>query len=132
MNGLKTFYAHDSDNQIMVKKDKSEVTVWTDDLSFINDELEYLLHIEKRVTNSSELNQQLLSIRRGNTLLLATLHRYENALGKAIECDTTECDAYYLNHHEKNRNGYVEHLKNYRRTKTNVLSKILSKINITK
>lgn len=128
MSELKTFYAHESDNQIMIKKDKSEVTVWTDDLSYVNEELEYLLSLEEQLVHNSELYRQLLTVRRENTLRLAMLHRYESTLGKAIECDTTECDAYYLNHHEKNRNGYLKHLKNYRSIKTNVLSKILTKV----
>lgn len=129
MNETTIFYPHESDAGIAVKKDKSEVATWADDLSYVNEELEYLLNIEDRMLQSSELYQQLLSVRRENTLRLATLHRYENSLGKAMECDTTACDAYYLHHHEKNRNVYLEHLKNYRTLKTKVLSKILSKVN---
>lgn len=129
MNSTKTFYTHESDTQIMVKKDRSEVGTWTDDLSYLNEELEYLLKIEDRMSQRSELYQQLLVVRRKNTLSLGFLHQYENTLGKAIECDTMACDAYYLNHHERNRNAYLEHLKNYRALKTKVLLKVLSKVN---
>jgi len=130
MNDTKTFYAHESDSGIMVKKDKSEVANWTDDLSYVNEELEYLLNIEDQMLQNPELYQQLLAVRRENTLRLAILHRYESTLGKAIECDTVACDAYYLHHHEKNRNAYLEHLKNYRTIKKRVLSKILSKVEV--
>jgi len=47
---------------------------------------------------------------------------------KAIECDTTECDAYYLNTHEKNRNGYMDHVRNYVRVKTVFLSKVMERL----
>ena len=128
MNGTKKIYAHESDASIMVKKDKAEVSNWAEDLSYVNEELEYLLNIGDRLLHHRELYQQLLCVRRENTLHLATLHRYENSLSKAIECDTIACDAYYLHHHEKNRNAYIDHLKNYRTIKTRVFSKILSKV----
>ena len=128
MNGTKKIYAHESDASIMVKKDKAEVSNWAEDLSYVNEELEYLLNIGDRLLHYRELYQQLLCVRRENTLHLATLHRYENSLSKAIECDTVACDAYYLHHHEKNRNAYIDHLKNYRTIKTRVFSKILSKV----
>lgn len=128
MNRTKTFYTHEPDASIMVKKDKVEVAMWTDDLSYVNEELEYLLDLGNLILQSSELYQRLLSVRRENNLYLATLHRYEITLRKAIECDTIACDAYYLHHHEKNRNAVINHLKNYRIIKIKVFSKILSKI----
>ena len=128
MNGTKKIYTHESDASIMAKKDKAEVVNWAEALSYVNEELEYLLNIGDRMLHNRELYQQLLSLRSDNTLHLATLHRYESSLGKAIECDTVACDAYYLHHHEKNRNVYIDHLKNYRTIKTRVFSKILSKV----
>ena len=125
MNEIQPFYPHESDNGIMVKKDLAEVANWTDELEYIHEELEYFLDIEDSMLQNSDLYQQLLTIRRENTLRLARLHRYETTMAKAIECDTIECDAYYLHHHEKNRNAYIEHIKNYRNIKTKTLSSIL-------
>jgi hypothetical protein len=125
MKTLKPFYPHESDSRIMMKKDRSEVKNWTDDLEYINEELEYLLYIEDRMLHNSELYKQLQLLRRENTLRLGTLYRYEGAMRNAIECDTTECDTYYLNNHEKNRVAYLGHKEKYRNTKSKVLSNIL-------
>lgn len=125
MNATKPFYGHESDNRIMMKKDKVEVGNWTEDLEYVNEELEYFLDIESRMLNNHEVYRQLHTLRRENQLKLGALYRYEVSMRKAIECDTTECDTYYLHNHEKNRNLYVEHIKRYRNVKLKVLSKIL-------
>lgn len=125
MNDTKLFYTHEPDSRIAIKKDKAEVNNWTDDLEYINEELDYLLDIEDRMLNNRRLYQQLHEIRRENVLKLGILRRYENNMQNAMECDTTECDAFYLRNHEKNRGLYGEHLKKYRFLKTKVLSKIL-------
>jgi hypothetical protein len=125
MNDTRLFYSHEPDSKIKIKKDKAEVNNWTDDLEYINEELEYLLNIEDVMLNDRELYQQLHIIRRENMLRLGMLYRYDANMQKAMECDTTECDAFYLHNHEKNRNLYVDHLKKYRCLKTQVLSKIL-------
>lgn len=127
MKALKTFYPHESDSTIMIKKDRSEVNNWTDALEYINEELEYLMDIEDRMLQNSELYKQLQLIRRENTLRLGTLYRYEGTMRNAIECDTTACDTYYLNNHEKNRSAYVDHVLKYRDLKSTVLSNILLK-----
>lgn len=125
MNTTKPFYDHESDNRIMMKKDSVEVNNWTEDLEYINEELEYLLDIEDRILNNAELYQKLYDLRRENQLRLGILYRYEGTMRNAIECDTLQCDAFYLHKHEKNRSVYVDHVKKYRDVKTKVLTKIL-------
>ena len=119
------FYPHESDSRIAIKKDKAEVTNWTDHLEYLNEELDYLLDIEDVMLNNRELYQQLHEIRRENMLKLGLLYRYDASMQNAMECDTTQCDAFYLHKHEKNRNLYSDHIKKYRTLKTKVLSKIL-------
>jgi hypothetical protein len=109
----------------MIKKDKIEVDNWTEDLEYINEELEYLLDIEDRMLNNANLYQELQTLQRENILNLRTLYRYEGAVRDAIECDTVECDVFYLNKHERNRKMYLEHKKKYRNIKSKVLSNIL-------
>jgi len=121
----KQFYPHESDKRIMMKKDKMEINNWTDDLEYLNEEIEYYLDIEDRMIQNASLYQQLQTTRRENALLLSTLYRYEGTIGKAIECDTTECDAYYLSHHEKKRDAYLAHIRKYRTLKTKILSQLL-------
>lgn len=127
MNATRPFYPHESDDRIMRKKDRAEIGNWTDDLEYINEELDLLLDMEDCMLNRSEHYQHLHTLRRENQLRLSVLYRYEGNMRKSIECDTMECDAFYLHNHEKNRNLYVDHLKKYRDVKRKVLSKILLK-----
>ncbi|APQ18365.1 hypothetical protein A9200_09870 [Maribacter hydrothermalis] len=110
-----------------MKKDRLEINSWTNDLEFLNEEIEYFLDIEDKILHNSNIYQQLHGTRRENTLLLSTLYRYEGTVGNAIECDTTDCDAYYLSHHEKKRETYNSHIQKYRILKTKILSQILLK-----
>lgn len=125
MNTAKPFYTHESDHRIMIKKDREEVNNWTDNLEYINEELEYLVDIVNSMLINSLLYQQLHEIMRENQLRLGVLYRYEGTMRNAIECDTMECDAFYLHKHEKNRNEYLGHIKKYQNIKSKVLSKIL-------
>ncbi|MUH37463.1 hypothetical protein D9O36_16555 [Zobellia amurskyensis] len=114
----------------MMQKDKVEVTSWTDDLEYINEELEYLIDIEDRILNNVHLYQQLHELKNENQSRIKTLQRYGSNMRHIIECDTAQCDAFYLQKHEKNRIVYLEHIKNYRRIKTKVLSQILLNIKV--
>ncbi|MGJ8714356.1 MAG: hypothetical protein ACSHXG_04595 [Maribacter stanieri] len=125
MIASKHFYPHESDKRIMMKKDRLEINNWTDELEFLNKELDFYLDIEDIMIRNSKLYQELHGTRRENALMLASLYRYDNSIGKAIECDTVECDPYYLNHHEKKRDTYLSHITNYRNLKLKILSQIL-------
>ncbi len=118
------YYSHEPDTGIMIKKDQVEIGNWTDSLEFVNEELEYLLNLEDRLINNAHLYQTLNELRIENQLCLRELYRYEGDLRKAIECDTTECEAYYLDNHEINRTLFVTHLKRYQNTKLKLFSEI--------
>ena len=125
MNSTRLFYPHESEDRIMMKKDKAEVWDWTDDLEYMNEELEYLLDIEDHMLKNANIYQELQTLRRENILNLRTLYRYKSAMGDAIECDTVECDAFYLSKHERNRDMYLKHKKQYRNVKAKVFTNIL-------
>ncbi len=125
MIASKHFDPHESDKRIMMKKDRLEINNWTDELEFLNKEIEFYLDIEDSMIHSSKLYQELHGIRRENALMLAALYRYDNSVSKSIECDTVACDAYYLNHHEKKRDAYLSLIENYRSLKLKILSQIL-------
>ncbi len=59
MNATRPFYSHESDDKIMIKKDRLEIGNRTDDLEYINEELEYLLDVEDRILNNTELYELL-------------------------------------------------------------------------
>lgn len=127
MNTTKAFYSHNPNNKIRIEKDKAEINTWADNLEYINEELHYLIEIGDHTlhSESADLYRKLHTLRRENQLRLGALNRYDRTLTNAMECDTTECDAYYLHNHEKNRDMYLNHIREYRRIKTKLLSKIV-------
>ncbi len=127
MKSVNRPYFHESINRIISKKDKLEITNWTESMELINEELQYLIQLENRFLGNQSIRQRLLVTQRENQLRLGTLYRYERTMMNAIECDTMECDAYYLNTHEKNRDGYMDHIKTYTKLKLMLLSKILER-----
>lgn len=120
----KLFYDHDADSIIMMKKDKAEIESWIADLEFMNNEIEVLLKIEYKILNNASTKENLLTVRRENTLILGILYKYEANQRNVIECDNMKCNAFYLNNHEKNRNTYLKHIHRYRELKLHILSKI--------
>ncbi|MEO9893167.1 hypothetical protein [Aurantibacter sp.] len=124
MKATQSFYPYEIDRKVIMKKDKAELNNWTNDLEYINEELEYLLMIQEQFLNNSNLYQQLHSIRRENTLKLGSLYRYEGGIRNVMNDNAAYCDSFYFNNHEKNRNMYLEHLTKYRTIKSKVLSKI--------
>lgn len=119
------FYPHDDDRLIMKKKDKEEVGNWLEHLEFISREIEYLMPLESRTEGNDLLSRELYSLRRENTLLMAALCRYENSMVNALECDSVDCDIYYLNNHEKHRGNYIGHLRKYENLKERVFTRLL-------
>ena len=122
MKSVNRPYFHESISRIISKKDKLEITNWTETMEGINEELQYLIQLEKRFLGNPSMHQRLLVVQRENQLRLGTLYRYERTMVNAIECDT-----YYLNTHEKNRDGYMNHLQSYTQLKLQLLSKILGR-----
>ncbi|UGU14417.1 hypothetical protein LS482_11945 [Sinomicrobium kalidii] len=122
----KPFYTHEDDRIIMKKKDKTEIGNWLKYLEFTAREIEYLIRLESRIPGSDVLSRELHDIRRENTLQMAALYRYENSMVNALECDDMQCDAFYLNNHEKNRSSCMEHLKKYGNLKLRVFSRLLN------
>lgn len=120
----KLFYDHEADSIIMMKKDKAEIENWISDLEFMNNEIEYLMKIEHKILNNASIRENLLTVRRENTLVLGVLYKYEANQRNVIECDNMKCNAFYLNSHEKSRNSYLKHIQRYRELKLFVLSKI--------
>lgn len=129
MSLAKPFYPHDSDSGILLKKDRREVGNWTADLEYIREEVRYLLDIAANMPHNRALFQQLQNIRDQNKESLLDLQRYENTLINHAECDTLECDVFYLKNHELCRKMFREHLEKYRVLKSEVLRSLLRNAN---
>ncbi|ADY28991.1 hypothetical protein [Cellulophaga lytica] len=123
----KLFYNHEEDRSIMMKKDKEELRNWISNLEFIAEELGYLIEIESRIANQKTIKQELHNLQKENAEMVVEMRRYNNTTLGNLECDTVECDAFYLENHERKRNEYLAHIRKYRKTKTKTFSLILLK-----
>ncbi|ADV48321.1 hypothetical protein I2486_04915 [Cellulophaga sp. E16_2] len=122
---MRTFNLTESDTTILLKKDKAEIENWIENLEFINTELEYFTEIETKILKDNSINQLIQTLKRGNTLKLGILYRCESNMSKIRECDSMQCDTYYLNNHEKNRTSYLEHMKLCYQLKTKIYDNLL-------
>ncbi|QXP50654.1 hypothetical protein H0I25_04285 [Cellulophaga sp. HaHa_2_95] len=122
---MRTFHPTESDHLIFLRKDKAEIENWIEQLEFINTELEYFTEIEHKILKDNAINQLIQTLKRGNTLKLGILYRCESNMSKMKECDNMQCDAYYLNNHEKNRVSYIEHMKLCYTLKTKIYDSLL-------
>lgn len=123
----KLFYNHEEDRSIMMKKDKEELRNWISNLEFIAEELGYLIEIESRIANQKTIKQELHNLQKENAEMVVEMRRYNNTTLGNLECDTVECDAFYLENHERKRNEYLAYIRKYRKTKTKTFSLILLK-----
>lgn len=123
----KLFYNHEEDRSIMMKKDKEELRNWISNLEFIAEELGYLIEIESRIANQKTIKQELHNLQKENAEMVVEMRRYNNTTLGNLECDTVECDAFYLENHERKRNEYLAHIRKYRKTKTKTFSLIILK-----
>lgn len=123
----KLFYNHEEDRSIMMKKDKEELRNWISNLEFIAEELGYLIEIESRIANQKTIKQELHNLQKENAEMVVEMRRYNNTTLGNLECDTVECDAFYLENHEKKRTEYLAFIQKYRLTKTKTFSLILLK-----
>lgn len=121
---LRTFYEHETDHQIMLKKDRRDVRSWSYDLEMISEELRILAAIEQRLLKNPAIANQLQELKRDNMLKMSALTRYEHDMRNALECDSIACDSYYLNTFEKHRKAFREHLLNYREARRALLLKL--------
>ncbi|MCF8715722.1 hypothetical protein JM658_12875 [Joostella atrarenae] len=119
------FYNHEDDSFIMKKKDKEEVGNWTDHLEFINSELNYFIKIEEQLIKDINISNALKELRRSNAIVLKDLYRYDVSLGMSIECDTVDCDTFYLGNHEKCRKVYLDFIERVKTFKLTFYSKML-------
>ncbi|EIJ37405.1 hypothetical protein [Galbibacter orientalis] len=121
----KLFYSHDNDSQIMIRKDKEEVENWTNHLEFINNELNFFIKIESQLIKDPVISKELNDLRRKNAIALKDLYRYDVSLGNRTECDTVDCDTFFLSNHEKSRKIYLGFLEILQSFKITFYSKML-------
>lgn len=119
------FFNHESEGEIINKKDTFELKNWITHLEHIKKELNYLAALIKKYSNKTEILEDIEKHQQENSEELSTLYNYAPSIADSQECDDVACDIFYLNKHEEFRNRYLGYLKRYRKFKSSVFEVLL-------
>lgn len=122
---LKSFFAHDTDEQIIHTKRMQDLNIWISHLSYVTNECDWLSKIASNKLNDKVLTDELLEKTELNSALLNEFYNYKSSVQSFLECDDLECDLFYINQHDTFYTKYVKHIDDYRLTKNKVYLKIL-------
>jgi len=101
----------DSHRKQCLKKDLEELELWFYSLESFNDELSYFSSIEKQLIKNKAIANTILSVRRNNILMMASLCKYEQELKSEYEYGKIEYDDVRSKLHKQKRDGYFQLIK---------------------
>ncbi|WP_178989290.1 hypothetical protein [Winogradskyella schleiferi] len=110
-------YKIDVHRRLCIKKDLSELKLWTTMLEDFNTELDYFGIIEKQLVKMISVSQTIQAIRRKIVLTMANLYKYEQELKTEYEYGKVEYDANRLKVHEHKRHIYLKLVEEHQRFK---------------
>lgn len=117
-------YKIETSRKLCIKKDCIELSQWIDSLSMINSELDQLKVIEKQLLKMSTIEVNLQGLRRKNTLIMATLCKYDQELRTEYEYGKREYDSVRANEHEKKRETLSNLLKEFNALKRTIYTSL--------
>ncbi|EMQ93891.1 hypothetical protein D778_01301 [Xanthomarina gelatinilytica] len=120
-----TFFAHDTDEQIIQAKRLQDLQTWISHLSYVTNECDWLAKIASNKIHDRVLRDELLEKIEVNSALLNEFYNYKSSIQSFQECDDLDCDLFYINQHDAYHNKYVKHIDAYRQVKNKVYLKIL-------
>ena len=120
-----TFFAHDTDEQIIQTKRLRDLQTWISHLSYVTNECDWLAKIASNKIHDRVLRDELLEKIEVNSALLNEFYNYKSSIQSFQECDDLDCDLFYINQHDAYHNKYVKHIDAYRQVKNKVYLKIL-------
>lgn len=110
----------ESKRRLLLQKDLFELLHWMDDIEFIHGELNVLSIIEKQLIKKTSLSIKIQGTRRKNTLTLSALCKYEQRIKKEIEYGKEDYDIKRSKEHEKQRDIFLDLVKEYRHLKSEI------------
>lgn len=106
--------------RLFLQKDLFELLQWMDEIDFIHTELNAISIIEKQLIKKNSTSIKIQGLRRKNTLTMAVLCRYEQAIKKEIEYGKQDYNAIRSKEHEKQRGFFMDLVMEYRNLKNEV------------
>lgn len=126
---MNVFYEHDSDQNLIAKKDALEINNWIDHLNQNMIELEKLEKLVKKLPNGGkELSHKLRELNLDCKLQISVFYRYKSSMINIHECEDMECDIYYLNKHEEHRALYQSNVKKSNAIKEDVFAILMAQM----
>lgn len=110
-------YKKEVHRRLCIKKDISELNLWTTILESFNTELDHFAIIEKQLIKMISASKKIQAIRRSIVLAMANLCKYEQALKIEYEYGKIEYDANRLKVHEHKRDNYLKLVDEHKRFK---------------
>ncbi|PID71324.1 MAG: hypothetical protein CR985_00230 [Flavobacteriales bacterium] len=120
-------YKNDSDEQIIYKRLVTELKEWQNNLQYWKEEADNLAAISKKYLNDFKVAQSFEKYKTALSNFNSEIHRANNALENINECDSIQCDMYYLNEHSSVEKNYYELIKNFRILKKSLYAKMINK-----
>lgn len=105
---METILSHkiDAYRRLFIKKDLIELSHWIEAIESINLEIDQLQLIEKQLVKHMTLAAMLQGFRRKNTLVMASLCKYEQDIKREYEYSARAYDAVRAKEHERRRDLY--------------------------
>lgn len=100
------FFEHDTDGQIMQKRSEKELQFWVQHVNALVNENDRLAKVASNLVKKKDYRDEFLLMISDCNLLLKALHNYQKTMVNYKECDSLNCDLYYINQHEVIRKEY--------------------------
>lgn len=126
MNGCKT-EMNDTEElyrQLCIEKDLRELAGWMDVMNQIHEEIVYLRIFETQLIKDLQLANQLLGIRRENTLLMGHYCTYEKEIKEELQYGKKVYNNNRASLHERKRAEYVALLQNFSVLKARIFQQL--------
>ncbi|MCB0462666.1 MAG: hypothetical protein R2816_06745 [Flavobacteriaceae bacterium] len=118
MNNTLT-YKLDTQRRLFIKKDLEELNLWISSLENFNVELDHFSAIEKQLIRDHSTLSLIQGLRRRNVLCMAMLCKYNQELTTEYDYGKTEYNLSRAKIHDKKREQFLEHLKEFNSFKNN-------------
>lgn len=129
---MQTVLNHDSDVDILHKYNFIELKGWVNQLQYIDNEVDKLLHLYAKSISNNEVPKSILALfskrKKANRQLLDTILAYGTTYKKVSECDDIQCDMMYLRKYEQLRKSFLYHIEKYQKLKNTLYDKTFQKI----
>ena len=109
----------------LFNKDIKELNFWMTNLEDLTTTLNQLGGIERQLVKSSAINYALLTFRRKNTLLMASLFRQQQRVSKEKEYGSEVYNLKWSREQDYHRTLFTKHLNEFKALQNSIYEKLI-------